>query len=163
MFGFVSCDLYCFSLPSFLFLFPLLFWACVNQIFLVSHFIFSTDFLFVPFLVTFLVVILKITFLKKTVTIYAQKMLGYLRNSLRTPQKRPAWGFSELLRSSCGVQLILGNSWPLSSFLTVFLFSSWDFGKRVLCHVILSCRPRSPTSFCFSCFVCLCFSLNNFY
>mgnify|MGYP006996408590 CR=1 FL=1 len=50
---------------SFLFLLPLLFWACVNQIFLVFHFIFSTDFLFVPFLVTFLVVILKITFLKK--------------------------------------------------------------------------------------------------
>ena len=44
-------SVFCFSLPSFLFRLPLFFWACVNQIFLVSHFIFSTDFLFVPSLV----------------------------------------------------------------------------------------------------------------
>lgn len=71
----------------------------MSQYILEFRFIFSTDFLFVPFLVTFLVVILKITFLKKTVTIYAQKMLSYFRNYLRTSQKRPAWillSFSDL-------------------------------------------------------------------
>lgn len=71
----------------------------MNQYILAFRFISSTDSLLVLSLVTFLVVILEITFKK----ICAQEGFCYFRNYLGTSQKHPAWEFSELLRSICGL------------------------------------------------------------